>query len=201
MSISLAKNQTIDLKKSDGGTLTKVRMGLGWDERAAAPTKKRFFGRLAAATSSGEGIDLDASVILIGSGRVVETVYFGNLTSKDGSVRHTGDNLTGAGDGDDESIVVDLSQVPVNVDHLVFTINSYTGETFNQVANAFARIVDSNNRDQELARYELTGSGSHTAMVMAKVSRSGGGWSFTAIGNPGNGRTAKDLAQLALQVA
>ncbi|WP_406832470.1 TerD family protein [Pedococcus sp. KACC 23699] len=198
MSINLSKGQTINLAKSSGGTLTNVRMGLGWDERQAAPVKKGFFARMAASAGSG-GIDLDASVILIGGGRVHEIVYFGNLKSKDGSIKHTGDNLTGAGDGDDESILVDLSKVPGQVEHLVFTINSFSGESFNQIANAVARMVDSNNRDEELVRYELTGAGGHTAMVMAKVSRSGGGWAFTAIGQPGNGRTAKDLQTLALR--
>lgn len=198
MSVNLNKGGTIVLKKSNGGTLTNVRMGLGWDAANAAPTKKGLFGRLAAAATGGS-IDLDASVILIGGGRVVETVYFGNLKSRDGSIKHTGDNLTGAGDGDDESIKVDLSKVPANVEHLVFVINSFSGQTFNQVANAFARLVDSNNRDEELVRYDLAESGNYTAMVMAKVSRVGADWQFTAVGTPGNGRTARDLEGLALQ--
>lgn len=197
MSVNLNKGGTIVLKKSNGGTLTNVRMGLGWDA-VSTPAKKGFLGRLSAAASGGS-IDLDASVILIGGGRVVETIYFGNLKSRDGSIKHTGDNLTGAGDGDDESIKVDLSRVPANVEHLVFVINSFSGQTFNQVANAFARLVDSDNRDEELVKYELTESGHHTAMVMAKVSRDGADWKFTAIGTPGNGRTARDLEGLALQ--
>jgi tellurium resistance protein TerZ len=112
---------------------------------------------------------------------------------------HTGDNLTGKGDGDDESIMVDLPRVPPAVAHIVFVVNSFSGQNFTQIENATARVVDSADRDKELVRYELSGSGSHTAVVMARVSRTGSGWSFTAIGTPGNARTADQLVPLALQ--
>jgi tellurium resistance protein TerZ len=181
--VSLNKEQTVSLTKAGGGTLSKVRMGLGWD----AMKKKGMFG------SRSQSIDLDASALLFdASGKLVDQVWFSQLKSKDGSVQHTGDNRTGAGDGDDESIKVDLSQVPGNVTTLVFTVNSFTGQNFSQIENAFCRLIDESN-ESEIARYELTGSGTHTAQIMAKVSRDGQGWSMTAIGTPTSGRTFHDL--------
>jgi len=193
MSISLDKGQTVNLAKQDGGALTRVRMGLGWDVKVI--TKKKLFG---GTKQVEKDIDLDASAIMIGGGRVLDIVYFGSLRSKDGSVNHTGDNLTGEGEGDDESIIVDLPLVNQQVEHIVFVVNSFSGENFSEIENAFVRVVDSAAGDTELVRYQLTGSGTHTALVMAKVSRSGQGWSFTAIGQPGNGRVARDLEPLAL---
>ncbi|GAA3690204.1 TerD family protein [Yimella sp. RIT 621] len=195
MSINLSKGQTVNLAKQDGGQLSRVRMGLGWDTKIV--TKKGLFG---GSKQVQKDIDLDASALLIGGGRVLDTVYFGNLRSQDGSIQHTGDNLTGAGDGDDESIVVDLTAVSGSVEHIVFVVNSFSGENFSEVDNAFVRVVDSNANDTELARFQLSGSGTHTALVMAKVSRQGGGWTFTAVGHPGNGRIARELEPLALQV-
>jgi tellurium resistance protein TerZ len=184
VSVSLSKGQKVSLSKEGGAGLTQVRMGLGWDAAAV----KGLFGRKRAQT-----IDLDASALLFdAAGVLVDQVWFQQLTSKDGSVQHTGDNLTGAGEGDDESIRVDLSRVPSQVSTLVFTVNSFTGQDFSQIENAFCRLVDETN-DSEIARYELTGSGSHTAQIMAKVARDGGGWSMTAIGVAASGRTFKDL--------
>ncbi|WP_265442744.1 TerD family protein [Flexivirga meconopsidis] len=193
MSINLSKGQSVNLAKNDGGALSRVRMGLGWDTKVV--TKKGLFG---GSKQVQRAIDLDASAIVIGGGRVLDTVYFGKLRSGDGAIQHTGDNLTGEGEGDDESIVVDLPQVHGSVEHIVFVVNSYSGENFTEVDNAFVRVVDSMAGDTELARFQLTGSGSHTALVMAKVSRTGAGWQFTAIGTPGNGRTARDLEPLAM---
>jgi tellurium resistance protein TerZ len=183
MTVSLSKGQKISLAKQDGATLTRVRMGLGWD-----PTKKkRVFG------SRNQAIDLDASALLFDSGgHLVDQVWFKQLTSNDGSVQHTGDNLTGDGDGDDESIRVDLSRVPANVATLVFTVNSFTGQDFSQIENAYCRVIDEIN-EAEVARYDLTGSGRHTAQIMAKLTRDGNGWSMTAIGSSASGRTFRDL--------
>jgi tellurium resistance protein TerZ len=184
VSVSLSKGQKVSLSKEGGAGLTKVRMGLGWDAAAV----KGLFGRKRAQT-----IDLDASALLFdAAGVLVDQVWFQQLTSKDGSVQHTGDNLTGAGEGDDESIRVDLSRVPAQVSTLVFTVNSFTGQDFSQIENAFCRLVDETS-DSEIARYELTGSGNHTAQIMAKLARDGAGWSMTAIGVPASGRTFKDL--------
>lgn len=183
MSVSLNKGQRVSLTKAGGGSLSKVRMGLGWD----AMRKKGLFG------SRAQSIDLDASVLLFdASGGLVDQVWFQQLRSKDGSIQHTGDNRTGAGEGDDESIKVDLSQVPATVTTLVFTVNSFTGQDFSQIENAFCRLIDEAD-ESEIARYDLTGTGPHTAQIMAKVARDGGGWSMTAIGNAASGRTFHDL--------
>ncbi|RHA44488.1 TerD family protein [Cellulomonas rhizosphaerae] len=191
MSISLNKGQTVSLQKSDGGGLTRVRMGLGWD----AQKVKGFFGKV-----KEKSVDLDASALLFdASGTLVDQVWFSQLRSKDGALQHLGDNLTGAGDGDDESIVVDLGAVNPAVTQLVFVVSSYTGQSFSAIENAFCRLVDSSN-EQEVARYDLSGSGSHTAQIMAKVVRSGSGWSMTALGVKTNGRTIKDLTGAVAQV-
>jgi tellurium resistance protein TerZ len=191
MSISLNKGQTVSLQKSDGGGLTRVRMGLGWD----AQKVKGFFGKV-----KEKSVDLDASALLFdASGTLVDQVWFSQLRSKDGALQHLGDNLTGAGDGDDESIVVDLAAVNPAVTQLVFVVSSYTGQSFSAIENAFCRLVDSTN-EQEVARYDLSGSGSHTAQIMAKVVRSGSGWSMTALGVKTNGRTIKDLTGAVAQV-
>ncbi len=191
MGVNLSKGQTVSLVKQDGGSLSQVRMGLGWD----TIKKKGLFGGMKEVS-----VDLDASAILLtGDNQVQEIVYYGNLRSRDGSLMHTGDNLTGKGDGDDESIMVDLPRVPPTVTHIVFVVNSFSGQNFSQIENATARVVDSADRDRELVRYELSGSGTHTAVVMARLSRAGAGWAFTAVGTPGNARTADQLVPLALQ--
>jgi tellurium resistance protein TerZ len=189
--VNLTKGQTVSLVKQSGGSLSQVRMGLGWD----AIKKKGLFGG-----TKEVSVDLDASAILFAADkRVLDVVYYGNLRSADNSLIHTGDNLTGAGDGDDESIMVDLPRVSPQVAHIVFVVSSYSGQNFSQIENAFARVVDSADRDTELVRYQLTGSGTHTAVIMARVSRQGNGWTFTAIGSPGNARTADQLVPLAAQ--
>ncbi|MER6999207.1 TerD family protein [Streptomyces sp. NPDC000410] len=185
MGINLNKGQQISLEKAGGGTLSVVRMGLGWQ---SAP-RKGFLARMTA-----REIDLDASAVLFAGKDPVDVVFFQQLVSKDGSVRHTGDNrVGGAGQGgDDESILVDLQRVPVHVDQIVFTVNSFTGQTFTDVQNAFCRLIDESN-GQELARYTLSGGGTYTAQIMAKVHRSGQGWNMSAIGESANGRTFQDL--------
>ncbi|MFG2907886.1 TerD family protein [Kitasatospora sp. NPDC048286] len=187
MSVSLAKGQKISLEKPGGGQLSLVRMGLGWK----AAERKGFLAKLLAA---GREIDLDASAVLFAQGRPVDVVFFQHLNSNDGSVRHSGDNLVGgAGDAtDDESITVDLTAVAAEVDQIVFTVNSFTGQTFQEVEAAFCRLVDETT-GVELARYTLTGGGPYTAQVMAKVQRTATGWQMTAIGQPAGGRTFQDL--------
>ncbi|MCU1616056.1 MAG: stress protein [Frankiales bacterium] len=184
MSVSLSKGQKVSLTKRDGGSLTRVRMGLGWD----AVKKKGLFGGM-----RNQSIDLDASALLFDTqGNLVDQVWFQQLRSKDGSVQHTGDNLTGAGEGDDESIRVDLTAVSPGVATLVFTVNSFTGQDFSQIENAFCRLIDETN-EAEIARFDLSGSGRHNAQIMAKVTRDGAGWSMTALGVPATGRTFRDL--------
>ncbi|MFF1931911.1 TerD family protein, partial [Streptomyces sp. NPDC058228] len=156
----------------------------GWQ---AAPRK----GFLAKLTGTRE-IDLDASAVLFAGGHHVDVVFFQQLTSKDGSVQHSGDNLVGGTGQDDESILVDLQRVPAQVDQITFTVNSFTRQTFVEVQNAYCRLIDETT-GQELARYTLTGGGHHTAQVMAKVYRSGGGWQMAALGELAAGRTCQDL--------
>lgn len=187
MSIDLSKGQKIELKKSDGTSLSKVMMGLGWD----AVDNRGFFNIGGSANS----IDLDASCVLYDEHKqLIDAVSFRQLRSRDGSIQHSGDNLTGHGDGDDETISVNLSSVPPNVKSIVFTINSFRGQTFDQVKNCFARLVDMDN-NKEICIYKLAENGNHTAKIMAKVYRHNGEWKFAAIGAPANGATISEIAR------
>ncbi|WP_433555051.1 TerD family protein [Pseudonocardia xinjiangensis] len=184
VSINLTKGQKVSLAKRDGGSLSVVRMGLGWD----AVKKRGLFG------SKSQQIDLDASALLFDArGDLVDAVWFRQLRSQDGSVQHTGDNQTGAGDGDDETILVDLARLPTGITQIAFVVSSFTGQDFSQIENAFCRLVDQTTGD-ELARFVLSGSGQHNAQIMAKVGRGdGGGWTMTAIGAVATGRTFQEL--------
>jgi tellurium resistance protein TerZ len=185
MAINLEKGQKISLSKEAGGELRRIVMGLGWD----AKKKKGFLGF----GGSDQEIDLDASCVMFDTGKqVVDVVWFRQLKSKDGSITHTGDNRTGAGDGDDEQIIVELGSVPTNIVSLVFVVNSFTGQSFEQIENSFCRIVNGANQ-AELARYNLSCNGSHTAMVMAKVYRHNGEWKMHALGESAIGRTFAEL--------
>jgi tellurium resistance protein TerZ len=184
MTVTLTKGQRVSLEKQGGGTLTKVRMGLAWD----AVKKRGLFG------SRAQSIDLDASALLFDArGALVDQVWFKQLASQDGAVRHTGDNLTGDGDGDDESIQVDLSRLPATVTSVVFTVNSFNGQDFSQIEVASCRLLDETGGNAEIAKFTLAGSGGHTAQIMTKLSRDGAGWSMTALGIPATGRTFRDL--------
>lgn len=186
MSISLAKNQTISLTKESGGTLTKVRMGTGWD-----PLKKSgFFGKM----FSSDEIDLDASVILFDDQKnPIDVVFFNKLKSDDGAIIHTGDNLTGEGEGDDESIIVNLHELNPSVTGLVFTVNSFQGQSFKEVDNAFCRLVDEMSGGKEIARFNLSEQGAHTGVIMAVLKREANDWSMRAVGKPMQGRTFQDM--------
>lgn len=185
MAVNLQKGQKISLDKEAGVKLTKIIMGLGWD-----PVKTKGFLGFGSKTQE---VDLDASCILFDmQGTQLDAAWFRQLSSKDGSVVHTGDNRTGAGDGDDEQIAVDLTRVPANVKSLVFTVNSFTGQNFSQIENATCRILNASN-NQEVARFNLSTLGSHNAQIMAKVYRHGDEWKMHAIGEIGNGRTFAEL--------
>lgn len=188
MAVTLVKGQKISLEKTAGGTLTAVRMGLGWDVAGSGgAVPGRMFG------GGPPSVDLDASCGMFDAGGVLaDLVWFRQLRSRDGSIRHTGDNLTGTGDGDDESIIVDLERVPAEVRSLVFTVNSYSGQGFDRVANAFCRLVD-HRTEKEIARYDLGAQGGHTAMVMARLYRHGGEWKMHAIGETARGRTFQEI--------
>lgn len=184
MSVSLSKGQKISLEKGGSG-LKEVVMGLGWDAKETGG----FFGF----GKRQQDIDLDASAVLFDAQKQkVDEVWFRQLRSRDGSVIHTGDNRTGAGDGDDEQIIVDLSQVPGEVSTIVFVVNSFTGENFSQIENAFCRLVDKSS-GEEIARFDLSAQGNHTAQIMTKVYREGSGWQFQAIGQNASGRTFDNL--------
>lgn len=173
MGVSLSKGGNVSLSKEAPG-LTAVVVGLGWDVR----------------TTTGTDYDLDASALLCNeSGKVASDrhfVFYNNLTSPDGSVEHTGDNLTGEGDGDDEAIKVNLTGVPADITKIVFPVSIHDaqarGQSFGQVRNAFIRVV--NQADGvELARYDLTEDAStETAMVFGELYRHGTEWKFRAVG-------------------
>jgi len=173
MSVSLSKGGNVSLTKA-APNLRAILVGLGWDER----------------TTSGAAFDLDASALMVGtSGKILSDqhfVFFNNLKSPDGSVEHTGDNLTGSGEGDDEQILVNLSLVPAECDRIVFPVSIYEAEqraqSFGQVRNAFIRVVNSDDNN-ELARYDLSeDASSETAMIFGEVYRNNGEWKFRAVG-------------------
>jgi len=189
MVINLEKGQKINLQKADGSSLQQVFLGVGWD----VVKSKGFFG-----FGGGGNIDLDASVILFDENKkMLDVVYFGQLQSKDGSIRHSGDNLTGAGSGDDEVIRVNLNQIPVQVKSLVFTVNSFRGQTFEKVENAFCRLVDQSN-NHEIASYKLSSQGAHTGLIIAKIYRHNDAWKMHAIGENVHGRTFQDIVPYVL---
>lgn len=194
MSISLSKNQSVSLAKQAPNGLSSITMGVGWDVAKPKGLLGKVFG------GGSDSIDLDASALLLDARKnEVDSIWFGQLQSRDGSVRHSGDNLTGEGDGDDESIAINLDRLPINVEYVVLTVNSFRGQTFDKVDNAYGRVVDSAS-GRELARFPISDSGSHTGLILACLSRNGGDWSFKAIGHRTNGRTVQNLVGDAIQV-
>ena len=182
MAISLKKGQKVDLTKTNPG-LKEILIGLGWDTN-------KYDG--------GADFDLDSSVFLLGaSGKVAsddDFVFYGNLKHKSGAVEHMGDNLTGAGEGDDEQIKIDLSKVPAEVEKIDFTVTIYEAEerkqNFGQVENAFIRVMDATN-NKELIRYDLGEDFSiETAVVIGELYRNKGEWKFNAIGSGFSGGLA-----------
>lgn len=175
MVVSLGKGGNVSLTKEAGDVgLVSVLVGLGWDVRV----------------TTGADFDLDASALACGAdGKVLSDehfVFFNNLSSPDGAIEHTGDNLTGEGEGDDESIIVNLGMLGPEVERVVVPVTIYDADSrrqnFGQVANAFIRVV--NQADQsELARYDLTEDAStETAMVFGELYRRGSEWKFRAVG-------------------
>jgi tellurium resistance protein TerD len=173
MSISIAKGGNVSLSKEAPG-LTKILIGLGWDARA----------------TDGADFDLDASAFLLAeSGKVrsdADFIFYNQLKSADGSVEHTGDNLTGEGEGDDEAIKVDLSRVPAEIQRIAVAVTIHDADNrrqnFGMVQNAFIRVVnDSDNK--EIARYDLSEDYStETALIFGEVYRHGAEWKFRAVG-------------------
>lgn len=173
MAISLTKGGNVSLTKEAPG-ITKAKVGLGWNPRV----------------TDGQAFDLDAIAFLVGENGKVRAdndfIFFNNLTSSDGSVKHNGDNRTGDGDGDDETLSVDLSKVPADVSKVIFAVTIYDGQTrnqnFGQVGNAYIRVINDAS-GSEIARYDLSeDSSTETAMIFGELYRNGSEWKFRAIG-------------------
>jgi stress response protein SCP2 len=181
--VSLQKNQTVSLMKGGRPLLSQVKMGLGWE-----PAYR------------GKDIDLDASVIAYGPQRNhIDSCYFGKLQIVNGAIRHSGDNLTGEGGGDDEVITVDLGRLPQEVSGLVFTVNSFSGQKFTEVAKAYCRLLDATT-GEELVRFDLTSAEPQTGVMMAKLIRQySGEWEMTAMGDFVKSRTVRGMVKPAGQ--
>ncbi len=199
MSVSLQKGQKVSLSKEGKEGLNRVIVGLGWDEAQPQRGGGLFGGLFSAPTQS---IDCDASALMLQNGKLTDKgdiVYFGNLRHRSGAVQHMGDNLTGAGAGDDEQIVIELDRVPAEYDRIVMVVNIYQAmarkQHFGMIRNAFIRIVDARN-NQELCRYNLSENyDDMTAMIFGEVYRHNGEWKFNAIGqatkDPGLGELSR----------
>lgn len=178
MAINLQKGQKVDLTKGNSG-LSKLMVGLGWDA-----IKKGFFG------FGGKDVDCDASAIMLDANgklaRKEHVVYFGNLKSPDGSVTHSGDNVTGEGDGDDEKLIVELNKVPAEVAKIIFVVNIYDcinrKQDFGLIQNAYIRVVDGSS-NQELLKYSLSDNyAGKTSLLTGEIYRHGTEWKFGALG-------------------
>ena len=192
MPVNLSKGQKVSLTKDNPG-LKKIMVGLGWDVNAF---------------DTGSEFDLDAAAFLLGdNGKVTKSedfVFYGNLKDPSGSVQSMGDNRTGAGEGDDEQIKVDLSMVPANISKIAFTVTIYDAENrrqnFGQVSNAFIRICNEEN-GQELIRYDLSEDFSiETAVVLGELYKNNGEWKFNAIGSGYQGGLAALCASFGVDV-
>lgn len=185
MAINLQKGQRVDLTKGNSG-LSKILVGLGWD-----PVKKQGGGLLGGLFKGGSAdIDCDASVIMLDANSKFKNkenlIYYGNLRSANGSIVHTGDNITGEGDGDDEQIIVELNLVPQEIQKLVFVVNIYDcvrrKQDFGLIENAFIRVANAAS-NQELVRYNLSDNyAGKTTLVVGEIYRNGSEWKFAAIG-------------------
>lgn len=193
MSVNLKKGQKVELRKNNGGTLRRVMVGLGWDE---VQQRRGFFA------PRPQDIDCDASAILCIGGRLAnisDLVFYNNLGHRSGAVRHMGDNLTGAGAGDDEQIMVDLTSLPSEYDRIVFVVTIYQArerrQHFGLIQNCFIRICDAES-GQELCKYNLSENYNNmTAMIFGELCRYNGSWNFNAIGQPTTDNSISDMAK------
>lgn len=192
MALSLSKGGNVSLSKTDPN-LVRILIGLGWDERS----------------TDGVDFDLDASAFLLtASGKVRgdhDFIFYNQLKSQDGSVEHTGDNRSGQGDGDDESVQVDLSKVSPQIEKIAITVTIHDaqarGQNFGQIANAFIRVVNQDN-NIEIVRFDLAEDYStETAMVFGEVYRHNGEWKFRAVGQGYAGGLAAMCQQYGISVA
>ncbi|ASN84177.1 chemical-damaging agent resistance protein C [Pectobacterium versatile] len=192
MSVSLSKGGNVSLSKA-APTMKNVLVGLGWDARA----------------TDGQDFDLDASAFLLNvNGKVrgdTDFIFYNNLKSADGSVAHTGDNRTGAGDGDDESLKIKLDLIPTEVDKIVFVVTIHDAQTrnqsFGQVSGAFIRLVNDDTQT-EIARYDLTEDAStETAMLFGELYRHNAEWKFRAVGQGYAGGLASVCSQYGINAS
>lgn len=199
MAINLQKGQRIDLRKADGQTLTSACVGINW----GAITKKGLFG------TKKEAVDLDASCVMYGADKQAqEVVYFGNLASKNGSIRHSGDDLVGDVDGNDgldnEVITVDFSRVDANTEYVAFVLNSYQGQDFATIPFASIRIYEGTptNVKEVFATYDIANDpaySGHVSMVMGVFYRRNGEWKFNAVGDATTDRKLEQTIQTVQQ--
>ena len=195
MGVNLVKGQKINLRKEGGESLRNVMVGLGWDE---VEQKRGFFSLFTPKVD----IDCDASAILCKNGKLVDKndlVFYNNLRHFTGTVVHQGDNLTGAGEGDDEQIMVNLAGLPEEYDKVVFVVTIYQArerkQHFGLIKNAFIRVCDERS-GVELCKFNLSENyDGKTAMIVGELYRSQGEWKFNAIGQPTNDNSIIDMAR------
>ena len=191
MAINLQKGQRISLEKEAGRGLNRVVMGLGWGMKQVQ--SKGFLG--IGAGSRQKAVDLDASCLLFDAANaLIDTVWFRQLQSHCGSIQHSGDDRSGGGEtgAENERIAIDLTRIPATVQTLIFTVNSFSGESFAGIPNAFCRLVDDAGGD--IARFDLSlEGGDYTGLIMSKLYRHNHEWKMQAIGEHAEGRTFHDL--------
>jgi len=190
--VNLSKGgKKVNLSKPDGSPLKQIQMGLGWD-----PVKARgFLAGLLGSGSQGKAIDLDASCIVLDADkREIDKIWFSKKISDCRSIIHNGDNLTGEGEGDDETIDIDLTKLSARAKYLVLTINSFRGQRFSEVENASCAVYDmQDGRKTKLAHMNISEKGNHTGMVMVAIERVDGGWKINPLGQASAGNVVSDM--------
>lgn len=203
LGINLQKGQRVDLTKGNAG-LNRIKVGLGWDPVSQTKSGGFLGGLFSSGGSGGSGknVDCDASVLMLQNDKLVandDVIYFGKLSSNCGSIRHSGDNLTGDGDGDDEVITIDLAAIPAQYTKMVFVVNIYDAagrnQHFGMIQNAYIRVYD-DKTGAELIRYNLTDNYSDlTTLVCGEIYRHGTEWKFAAVGSGTNDLKLGDVAR------
>lgn len=193
--VKLSKGGTkVNLAKPDGTPLKQIQMGLGWD-----PVKSGgFLGGIFGGGSKDKAIDLDASCIVLDADkREIDTVWFRKKISDCKSIRHNGDNLTGDGEGDDETIDIDLTKLPQRAKYLILTVNSFRNQRFSEVENASCSVYDmQDGRKTKLAYMNISEKGNHTGMVMVAIERVDGGWKVNPLGQASAGNVVSDMIRI-----
>jgi tellurium resistance protein TerZ len=185
MAVTLSKNQSMSLEQTAGATLPHINMGIGW-----IPVNKWGLLRILLGQ---DGIDINASCLVLNSaGELVDIIWIWRRTSLSGAIEHSGGNLRGTGIVDDETIRIELSRLPAAAQHLVFTINSFSGQTFNDVENVYCRLINPSNHT-ELAHFSLSEKGHHNGVIMAYMTHNTDGWTLTALGSAGSGNRFDDI--------